>query len=192
MTDDGDSGDTENSIILILTSQSQGFNMTGAIDWLILDFATLPLHVAFQSIGVIGSLIYICSFFLIQSGRICTNRVLYPCMQLFAANCVLISLTTAFNLAAVIVQVSFILIALYGIWYRITGRLNTRLERLTKPCPEPLVQEIAHHKGLAGTDAQSLAPANLQTSPVVLRAALGGQGHSGRLDGPDTGWSIGR
>ncbi len=103
--------------------------MTALIDWLVSTFQAQPLHFALQVTGVIGSCVYVCGFFLVQSGRICGNGVLYPFMQMFAANCILASLTTAFNLAAVIVQVSFILIAAFGIWYRLTGRISARLER---------------------------------------------------------------
>lgn len=162
--------------------------MTAVIDWPALDILSQQIHVYLQITGVIGGCTYVSMFFLVQSGRICGNGVLYPCMQLFAASCVLASLTTAFNLAAFVIQVCFILIAAYGIWYRITGRLSARLERVSASGQAPRHIEIAHHRSLAGADAQSRAPANLHSSPVTMQADRGGQGHSRQMNGPDIGW----
>ena len=79
--------------------------MTALIDWRVSTFQAQPLHFSLQVTGVIGSCVYVCRFFLVQSGRICGNGVLYPFMQMFAADCFLASRTTAFNLAAIIVQI---------------------------------------------------------------------------------------
>lgn len=87
------------------------------------------IHVVLQCIGVLGSLTYVCVFFLVQSGRLCGNSVVYPCCLLIAATCVAASLSTAFNLAAFLIQVSFISISIFGIWYRISGRMSARLQR---------------------------------------------------------------
>ena len=86
-------------------------------------------HVILQFIGVLGSLTYVCIFFLLQSGRLCGNGILYPACQLCAAICVAASLTTAFNLAAFVIQISFIAIALYGIWFRLSGRIAANRDR---------------------------------------------------------------
>lgn len=129
--------------------------MTAAIDWLVSAYDAQPLHVSLQIAGVIGSVTYVGAFFLIQSGRICGNGVSYPCIQILAAGCVLASLTTAFNLAAFVIQVSFILIALYGIWYRVSGRLSARLDRSGARKSAPKRREFAQRQAPADTVAQS-------------------------------------
>lgn len=148
--------------------------MTAVIDWLGSVYDAQPLHVSLQITGVIGSVTYVGAFFLVQSGRICGNAVSYPCMQIFAAGCVLASLTTAFNLAAFVIQVSFILIALYGIWYRVSGRLSARLDRsaVLNQGSQPI--EIAHLQGPTDMEAPSAAPANLQLPPLIRQADGGG------------------
>ncbi len=99
------------------------------------------VHVILQSIGVFGSLTYVCVFFLVQSGRLCGNGILFPCCQLLAALCVAASLATAFNLAAFVIQISFIAIALYGIWFRLSGRISAQRDRSgaarSEPAPAP-------------------------------------------------------
>lgn len=169
------------------TTLSQEFKMFIPIEWLPPELHGESMHASLQMIGVIGSCTYVCVFFLIQSGRICGNGVLYPILQVFAASCVLSSLTTAFNLAAFIIQFSFILIALYGIWYRVSGRLSGRLERCAAMTQPSQVSDIAHHHGPAGTDAQSAAPSRLDLSPYILQAERGGLSHSGQLSGSDPG-----
>ena len=91
--------------------------------------ALLPLHGPLQALGAAGSLIYVAGFLMLQSGRLCGNGLAYPVSKLVAALCVLASLMTAFNLAAVLTQVSFVAIALYGIGFR--------LRRCPRPIPAP-------------------------------------------------------
>lgn len=126
----------------------------------VLSSITLPLdmptlHTFLQVIGVLGSFTYVSVFFLVQTGRLCGNGVIYPCCQLAAAICVAISLSTAFNLAAFLVQVSFIAISAYGIFYRVSGRIASRLPRVAvsgvivsgdnqshAPSPPPLARPL--------------------------------------------------
>ncbi|MEX0349426.1 MAG: Crp/Fnr family transcriptional regulator [Paracoccaceae bacterium] len=64
--------------------------------------------------GVFGAGLYICSYFSLQSGLVKGQGFLYPSMNLIAASSVLFSLTANFNLAALIIQVSFITISVFG------------------------------------------------------------------------------
>lgn len=73
---------------------------------------------ALQAIGVIGFSLYITAFTLLQTGRICGNSVGYTCFVVTAASCVLISLVTAFNLAAFLIQSSYVCIGLFGLTRR--------------------------------------------------------------------------
>lgn len=141
--------------------------MTTVIDWLGSVYDAQPLHVSLQITGVIGSVTYVGAFFLVQSGRICGNGVSYPCIQILAAGCVLASLTTAFNLAAFVIQVSFILIALYGIWYRVSGRLSARLDR-SGAIKQPSKRiELVQSQVSTDTDAHSATPIYPRRSPVL-------------------------
>jgi len=71
-----------------------------------------------QVIGIIGFLTYIIGFALVQCGKVCGNGVAYPASKVFAATCVLISLVGAFNLASMLIQLSYILIGIYGVGAR--------------------------------------------------------------------------
>lgn len=68
-----------------------------------------------QTSGVLGSVLYIGGFALLQTGRICGNGPIYSCNQLTAASLVLISLIGAFNLGAFLVQVGFLTFGTYGL-----------------------------------------------------------------------------
>lgn len=78
-----------------------------------IDFLRLYPEVT-DAIGVIGSLLYIMSFYLVQTGRTCGNGFFYAGAKVLAAACVLISLVNAFNLASFLIQVSFIAIGVWG------------------------------------------------------------------------------
>lgn len=89
---------------------------------LILDLTTNP----FQATGVLGFFAYMGSFALLQARLIDGNGPVYALMNVIAASLVLISLADAFNLASLLIQVSWIIIGLAGIashflWRR-TGR----------------------------------------------------------------------
>lgn len=86
-------------------------------------------HVILQSVGVLGSLTYICVFFLAPSGRLFGNGVSNPRCQLLAALCVADSLATVFNLAAFVIQISFITIALCRVWFPRSGRISAQRDR---------------------------------------------------------------
>ncbi len=92
--------------------------------------ALAPFHFVLQLLGALGSLIYVGGYLLVQCGHICGNSVAFTASKLVAAGMVLLSLGTAFNLAAFLIQVSFIAISIYGLWYRLSGRLAARCARI--------------------------------------------------------------
>ncbi len=65
--------------------------------------------------GVVGSIIYVSGFALVQSGKTCGNGSLYSASKVLAAIMVLISLVGAFNLGAFIIQVGFIIFGMVGL-----------------------------------------------------------------------------
>jgi len=126
-------------------------------------------HSLLQIIGTIGSLIYVGGFLLVQSGRMDGNSVSYSSSKLIAAICVLASLLTAFNLASFLIQISFIAIALYGIWYRLSGRISAQLDRSSAAAVSiPVMSHVAHRTGPADNDARYAAPATLYRHPTRM------------------------
>ncbi|MCV6586869.1 MAG: hypothetical protein OIF47_15165 [Marinibacterium sp.] len=71
-----------------------------------------------QLIGIVGFITYVIGFGLVQHEKICGNGIGYPASKVFAALCVLVSLVGAFNLASCLIQLSYIVIGLYGIAVR--------------------------------------------------------------------------
>lgn len=84
---------------------------------------------ALQMVGVIGFSLYITSFSLLQSGRLCGNSILYTTLIVTAASCVLISLITAFNLAAFLIQTSYVCIGLCGLFRRVMIKRRIRFDQ---------------------------------------------------------------
>ena len=92
-----------------------------------------------QVIGVFGFSLYITVFTLLQTGRICGNSIGYTCFVVTAASCVLISLVTAFNLAAFLIQSSYDSISRFGL----ERRFVIRRMHQTRYHPAPIRQSFA-------------------------------------------------
>ncbi|MDA5557170.1 CBU_0592 family membrane protein [Shimia sp. MMG029] len=89
------------------------------MDFLQTSFETMLTYPSLlQMIGVVGFLTYVIGFGLVQNEKVCGNGIVYPASKVFAAICVLISLVGAFNLASCLIQLSYIVIGLYGIVIR--------------------------------------------------------------------------
>ena len=72
----------------------------------------------FQIVGVFGFFVYIASFALLQLRMIDGNSNLYSLLNIVGASLVLLSLMEAFNLASMLIQVSWIFIGIAGICMR--------------------------------------------------------------------------
>ena len=72
-----------------------------------------------QAIGILGFVIYVGGFLLVQARLMCGNGLWFPASKVVAALCVICSLSEAFNLATLLVQISFIAIGLGGVARRI-------------------------------------------------------------------------
>ena len=66
-------------------------------------------------IGIVGAFMYLTSYFLLQAGFVRGNSYTYTLLNMFAATCVVISLFDAFNAASLIIQISWILISIFGL-----------------------------------------------------------------------------
>ena len=70
----------------------------------------------YQIMGVLGFILYMMSYFLLQIGKLRGSSNGYILMNLSAASLVLISLTQHFNLASALIQISWILISFIGLF----------------------------------------------------------------------------
>lgn len=144
-------------------------------------------HAILQIIGTVGCLIYVGGYLLVQTGRICGNGVGYAASKLFAASFVLASLVTSFNLASFLIQVSFIAISLYGIWYRLRGRISAQLDRRAAASSRPTARSFVHSDILANIDAQTTTLTDESLFTCAYEGCQGHrQGHCVERDGPDT------
>lgn len=124
-----------------------------------------PYHTGFQLLGILGSVIYVGGYLLVQCGHLCGNSAAFTASKLLAACLVLLSLGTAFNVAAFVIQTSFIVISVYGLWYRLSGRFDARRARLA-----PI--DTARFLLLADDSAQVPGPL-AGTSPIAPEVGPG-------------------
>ena len=78
-----------------------------------MDIEILQMH---NVIGVIGTLAYLVSYFLLQMGTIRAESYTYCLVNMAAASLVMISLMRDFNLASSLIQISWIVISVLGIF----------------------------------------------------------------------------
>lgn len=80
---------------------------------------------SFQLIGIVGFVVYVFAFGLIQFGWLDGNSATYSALNVLAASLVAISLFAEFNLSSALIQGSWIIIGLVGILKRWAGKANT-------------------------------------------------------------------
>lgn len=72
--------------------------------------------------GIIGTALIVVAYFLNQHGRLRSDDWKYPAANLFGAILILVSLTTAWNLPAAIMECFWAAISLYGLIWRTPRR----------------------------------------------------------------------
>lgn len=88
------------------------------------------LHTEWHQItGVIGTVIYISSYFLVQINWIKAPGYSYCILNIIAASLVGISLLFEFNLASALIQASWILISIVGITKLVYNKKSERKRR---------------------------------------------------------------
>ena len=80
----------------------------------------------YDAIGIVGVVLYVSSYFLVQMKCIDGNRSVYTIMNLLAASAVLVSLMHSFNLASALIQISWITISLIGIMIRTVTQVKQK------------------------------------------------------------------
>ena len=66
-------------------------------------------------IGMLGTLMVLGAFFLLQAGKIHGNRLAFQLLNLVGAACVLVSLWGKFNLSVFVLELAWVAISAYGI-----------------------------------------------------------------------------
>lgn len=67
-------------------------------------------------VGIVGTVMLILAYFLLNAGRLKSTDWSYLYMNLFAAILITFSLLYTFNLASFIIELFWIGISIYGIW----------------------------------------------------------------------------
>ncbi|MEQ1514514.1 MAG: hypothetical protein ABL934_17800 [Lysobacteraceae bacterium] len=66
-------------------------------------------------VGLLGSFLVVGSYFLLQSGRLSGTGLPYQLINIAGSSCILVSLFGGFNLAVCLLQMTWIVISIYGI-----------------------------------------------------------------------------
>lgn len=69
----------------------------------------------YNATGIVGIGLIIVAYFLLQTGRVKSDQILYPTLNLIGAMLHLISLYRFYNLPSVIIEFFWIAISIYGI-----------------------------------------------------------------------------
>ena len=73
-------------------------------------------------IGILGTLMVLAAFFLLQARRLHGNGIVYQLLNLFGAGGVLVSLWDRFNPSVFVLELAWVAISAYGIVRTFTAR----------------------------------------------------------------------
>ena len=77
---------------------------------------TETIDLLFNITGIFGVSLIILAYLMLQIGKVKSDEVKYPLLNLIGAVLLLISLFRFWNLASVIIEIFWIAISLYGLW----------------------------------------------------------------------------
>ena len=69
-----------------------------------------------DALGLLGVVLILLAYFLLQAGRMRGNSLAYQLMNAFGAVLVLVSLFYAFNLSAFLMELAWLAVSIYGIF----------------------------------------------------------------------------
>ena len=84
-----------------------------------------------DAIGVLGTVMILATYFLLQAGRIDAQKVAYSALNGLGALLVLMSLWFKFNLAAFALEVAWCAISIWGLFRALSRRESAGSERLS-------------------------------------------------------------
>jgi len=123
--------------------------------------------------GLAGVLFYLGSYALLQLGLLRGNGYAYAILNLVAASLVLLSLTVAFNLSSALIQMSWVVISIFGIarlmWInrrvRFSDEEQALLDTVFPDMPTPIARRFLNRGNWV--DAESGALLLAEGEPVV-------------------------
>ena len=80
----------------------------------------------YDVVGLLGTLMILAAYFLLQVRRLSGTGVVYPTLNLFGAAGILVSLLGTFNLSVFLLEAAWILVSVYGIWQGLKSRREAR------------------------------------------------------------------
>ncbi len=86
-------------------------------------------------VGLIGIVMIVGSYFLLQTGRIRSDNLNYPVLNGLGALCVLYSIAFAFNLSAFLIEMFWVIISVIGIVRHFVHRRRDVEGDESKTCP---------------------------------------------------------
>jgi paired small multidrug resistance pump len=81
----------------------------------------MPVFAWYDAVGIVGTLMVLAAFFLLQAGRLSGSSIGYQLLNLFGAGGVLVSLLGTFNPAVFVLELTWVLISAYGIVRSLRG-----------------------------------------------------------------------
>jgi len=66
-------------------------------------------------IGITGSFIVLITYFLLNSGKLSSQTIIYPTLNIIASSFLLISLSYNWNTPSVLIEIFWLFISLYGL-----------------------------------------------------------------------------
>lgn len=116
-----------------------------------------------QFIGLTGAGLYSVNFFLLAFDKLRSQSPAYYFMQFLAASLVLVSLTQAFNMASVVIQVFFIVVSVAGVLrhLRVRAKTQSRSNGLKKRLPK--------HRSIADRGFRRAASRGIRASRPFAR-----------------------
>jgi len=66
-------------------------------------------------VGIIGTLMVLLAFFLLQARKLHGNGAVYQLLNAFGAAAIIVSLVYEFNLASMVLEIAWLLISIYGL-----------------------------------------------------------------------------
>lgn len=76
----------------------------------------MSIALAADIVGYIGSAMIIWAYFLLQSGKVTSDDITYPLINLIGAILLMISLMVHTNMPSIIIEIFWIGISVYGVW----------------------------------------------------------------------------
>ena len=87
----------------------------------------MNINIAWPTIvGIIGTLLVLLAFFLLQARKLHGNGAVYQLLNAFGAAAIIVSLVYEFNLASMVLEIAWLLISIYGLVVGFRHRRDAR------------------------------------------------------------------